>query len=472
MFGKAFLSVKLKEKDSEKSWHVDSGATSHMTISKKIFSEFDPSVKGHVLLAEENTTSEVKGMGSGVIKCIVDGQIREIPVQNVLYVPSLSSNLLSVKRLTKDGYSVNFQLDSCKVIKDGKVQAIARLERNIQGLYKVESDVERAWTAINNKQHGANCQHTWHRRFGHRDPQAIKDFEENELAIGIDIKDCGIREICECCIKGKMSRKPFPKEAQRRSKRIFDLIHTDVCGPMQTMTPGKKMYLITIINDFSRFTTVHFMETKDEATTHIKQFVEMAKTQFNKTPKCVRSDRGREYVNADLQNYLKNKGIKRKYTAAYSPQQNGVAERKNRSLLEMVRCMLLDAHLDKKYWAEAVNTANFLQNGLPTKAAERTPYELMYSQKPDVRNLHIFGSDAYVQIPKEKCRKLDDKAERFTFVGYWEESKAFRLIDKKTDRVRISRDVIFLDKELTGEPSTNHRNQEIILIPNKIPEEI
>ena len=146
-FGKECLSVKLKEKDSKKSWHVDSGATSHMTISKEIFSEFDPSVKGHVLLAEENTTSEVKGMGSAVIKCIVDGQIREIPVQNVLYVPSLSSNLLSVKRLTKDGYSVNFQHDSCKVIKDGKVQAIARLEQNIQGLYKVETDVETASTA-------------------------------------------------------------------------------------------------------------------------------------------------------------------------------------------------------------------------------------------------------------------------------------------------------------------------------------
>ena len=109
-------------------------------------------------------------------------------------------------------------------------------------------------------------------------------------------------------MKGKMARQPSPKEAEHSTKGTLNLIHTGVCGPMQTVTPGKEKYVMTLIDDFSRYTTVHFIEAKVEAGMHIKRSIKMASTQFNKTPKCIRSDRGQEYVNADLQNYLKIKG--------------------------------------------------------------------------------------------------------------------------------------------------------------------
>lgn len=181
----------------------------------------------------------------------------------------------------------------------------------------------------------------------------------------------------------------------------------------------------------------------------------MTKTQFNKIAKCIRSDRGREYVNADLQNYLTNLGVKIQYTVPYTPQQNGVAERKNRSLMEMARCMLLDSNLEKKYGAEAVNTENFLQNRLPTRSTEKTPYELWYSRKPNVQNLHVFGCSAYVQIPKDQRRKLGDKTEELTFIGYSEKSKGFRFLQKGTNRVKISHDVIFLDKMYAAQETGN-----------------
>lgn len=117
----------------------------------------------------------------------------------------------------------------------------------------------------------------------------------------------------------------------------------------------------------------------------------------------------------------------------------------DRSLLEIARCMLLDAYIEKKFWGEAVCTANYLQNRLPTKATERTLYELRFRKRPDVSHLHIFGCEAYVHIHKEQRRKLDDKAEKFIFVGYSEESKAYRLLNTETNRVKSSRDVIFLD---------------------------
>ena len=438
--------VSIKEKQADYTWYIDSGATSHMTASKEFFTEFDPSMKGSVQLAERGKNCAVQGIGSGILKCVVENEIQALKVKNVLYVPTLGSSLLSVKKLVNQGYRLHFPefSDYCSIIKDGTVQASAHLEDGNQGLYKLKTPTEKAY-AITKAAHGKDCQHVWHRRFGHRNPSAIKQLEEKGLASGILIKDCGIREICECCVKGKMVRTPFPKQSQTKTNAFLDLVHTDLCGPMQTVTPSGKRYTLTIIDDYSRYCTVYFLQYKSEAAKFIKDFVEMTKTQFNKRVKVIRSDRGREYINDDLQQYLKAKGIKMQYTAAYSPQQNGVAERKNRSLMEMARCMLIDANMDKKYWAEAINTANYLQNRLPTKAVEKTPYELCYSRKPDVKNLHIFGSKAYIHIHKEQRRKLDDKAEKLTFVGYCEESKAYRFLDKETSRIKISRDVVFIE---------------------------
>jgi Integrase core domain. len=254
------------------------------------------------------------------------------------------------------------------------------------------------------EEHNNNCQHTWHRKFGHRDPEIIKDLENKDLASGIKIKDCGIRKQCDCCIKGKMTRKPFPKQSYSSTNAILDLIHTDVCGPIQITTPANKRYILTLIDDYSRYTKICLMQYKSEVAGLIKEFIVFCKTQHQKVPKVIRSDRGREYVNNELRQYLKSEGIQIQYTVTYSPQQNGVARKKNRSLLEMTRCMLIDSELHDKYWGEAVNTANYLQNRLPTRCRDITPYELWYSRKPDIKHLQIFGCTAYVHIPKEQRR--------------------------------------------------------------------
>ena len=222
---------------------------------------------------------------------------------------------------------------------------------------------------------------------------------------------------------------------------------------MQTETPDKKRYILTIIDDHSRYTTVHLMKFKNEATSLIKQFVEFTKTQFNKKPKIIRSDQRREYVNDDLINYLRKEGIRMQYTVAYTPQQNGVAERKNRTLCEMARCMLIDADMYKRYWGEAVMTANYLQNILPTSCWTRTPYELWFCKKPNAENLHVFGSKVFAHIPKKHRRKLDEKLRELTFVGYYGTSKVFRLLDASTNKITISRDVVFI-KELKKNSKT------------------
>lgn len=228
--------------------------------------------------------------------------------------------------------------------------------------------------------HSDKCIHAWHRKLGRRDPDAIRMLAKENMAHGITLQDCGIKETYEVCIQGKMSKKPFPKVSSRQTKDILEIVHSDVCGPMQTITPGGKKYVMTMIDDYSGYTEVFLLAHKSEVFKYIKEYIEAVKTKFNRKPKLLRSDRGKEYVNKQTVDYLKEEGIKMELTAPFSPQQNGKVERKNRYLIKMARCMIIDSGLAKKYWREAVVTANYLQNKLPTKFEDKTSYEKWHLQ--------------------------------------------------------------------------------------------
>jgi transposase InsO family protein len=140
-----------------------------------------------------------------------------------------------------------------------------------------------------------NCQHIWHKRFGHRDTSVISEIMNKDLAIGFDVKDCGVHEPCVHCLKGKMSRFPFPKKSESKSKAPLHLVHTDVCGPINPATPSGTRYFLTIIDDYSRFTITYFMKQKSEVASNIKQYVRQVENQFGFKPKKIRSDQGGEY---------------------------------------------------------------------------------------------------------------------------------------------------------------------------------
>src|SRR5712671_4563035 len=212
------------------------------------------------------------------------------------------------------------------------------------------------------------CIHVWHRRMGHRHPEAVKQLVNNELAEGIKLNQRSEpAAVCESCIEGKMARQPFPS-SMTKADRMLDLIYTDVCGPMQTQTPGKARYVMTLVDDYSRYTVVCLLKKKSEVFERIKDFVRLCETKYNRKPKKFRSDNGGEYIGHDVKDFLRRESIEWQLTVPFSPQQNGVAERKNRSLTEMARCMLQDAQLPNRFWGEAVLTATYLQNRLPSRA--------------------------------------------------------------------------------------------------------
>lgn len=456
------FTLMVKESEvTKRSWIVDSGATSHMCSDKGSFVDISEESSATVVLANGKEVP-VKGIGSVKIRTVdEEGSFVDLTLTKVLHVPDLESNLLSVSKLISLNVLVTFDRAGCKMTKSGVSLGVAD---RFGSLFKLRMAHDRASHV--KSAHMIDCQHVWHKRFGHRDPTVINEILKNDLAIGLKARDCGIHEKCVSCLKGKLARQPFPKKSESKSKAVLDLVHTDVCGPIEPQTPSGTRYFMTMIDDYSRYTKTYFLKKKSEVAGNIRKFVRETETQFGRKVKKIRSDQGGEYSSNELKKFYENEGIIVQYTAAYSPQQNGVAERRNRYLIEMAKTMLLDSNLDKCYWAEAVNRATYLQNILPSSAVERTPHELWTGEKPRMDNLKVFGCLAEVHIARQKRLKLDDKSKSLVFVGQSADHKAFRFLNPKTGEITISRDAVFMEdriQEVASNIPVKHLENEVYL---------
>ncbi|MCO5588812.1 hypothetical protein L7F22_042772 [Adiantum nelumboides] len=213
---------------------------------------------------------------------------------------------------------------------------------------------------------------------------------------------------------------------------------------MRTPSVGNSLYFVTFIDDFSRFCWVYPLKAKSDVFAIFQHYVSMVENETGCKVQTLRTDRRGEYMSGAFKDFLGKKGIKHQCTMPYTPQQNGVAERKNRSLMEMARCMLKAKSLLHKLWMEAVACAAHVLNKCPTRALKTiTPYESWYDRKPSVSYLCVFGCLAYAHIPQQLRGKLDDKAVKCIFVGYSSGSKGYRLYNPTTNKIFESRDVIF-----------------------------
>ncbi|CAG4913470.1 unnamed protein product [Colias eurytheme] len=203
-----------------------------------------------------------------------------------------------------------------------------------------------------------------------------------------DLKLSNIKENVKCitCQEGKQSRLPFKSQGSR-SQDLLELVHSDVCGPMETQSLGKARYFVTFLDDYSKKVFVYTMFSKSEVLEKFKDFKNQVENQLNRRIKILRSDNGLEYVNDNFSNFLKGAGIVHQTSTPYTPEQNGTAERMNRTLIEKARCMMLNANLPKVYWAEAIHTAAYLVNRSPTRSLSyKTPEEMWTGMKPKTAN--------------------------------------------------------------------------------------
>lgn len=424
--------------NNNSSWFIDSGASMHLTMHRDwLYDEITPPVS--VIKVADDKKLIVKACGKVNLNVISkNNKVETIKVENVLYVPELATNLISVSQMIKKGCNVIFDKQGCKILNiNNDHVATAILVNN---MYRLNTHSIPAYISAAKD----NDFYLWHQRLAHLN---FKDMNKLSESTGIKFKNED-KVICITCQEGKQARNPFSSEGTRATEKL-ELVHSDVCGPMEVPSLGGARYFVTFIDDFSRKVFIYLLHNKSDVFEKFKDFKALVENQLNLNIKTFRTDNGREYLSNDFKNFLKKSGIIHQTSTPYTPQQNGLAERMNRTLLERAKCMLLNARLQKQYWAEAVSTAAYITNRCPTRTlAYSMPEEVWSGKVPNISHLRIFGSAAMVHVPKEKSRKLDSKASKMLFIGYSEQTKGYRLIDTKTKKVVISRDVTFLESSI------------------------
>ncbi|GKA51865.1 retrovirus-related pol polyprotein from transposon TNT 1-94 [Tanacetum coccineum] len=250
----------------------------------------------------------------------------------------------------------------------------------------------------------------WHRRLSHLNFDSINLLSKNDIVIGLPklkfVKD----HLCSSCELGKAKRKSFHTKTTPSSKRRLQLLHMDLCGPMRVESINGKKYVLVIVDDYSRYTWTHFLRSKDETPGVLIDFLRLVQRGLHAQVRTVRTNKGTEFLNKTLHAYFAQEGIEHQTSTARTPEQNGVIERRNRTLVEAARTMLSAAKVPLFFWAEAIATTCFTQNrSLVIPRYEKTPYHVINGRKPSVKFFHIFGSLCYIVRDGEKLDKMKEK---------------------------------------------------------------
>ena len=345
----------------------------------------------------------------------------------------------SLGQATESGCEVKMRKDYLTLCdKDGKLIAKAKMSRN--RFYKVLINIIDP-VCLQAKVLTESTR--WHTRLGHIGKEATKKMIKKDLVYGIPNVEVE-KDTCTSCMLGKQARLPFPQASAYRAEKILDLVHGDLCGPISPQTPSAKRYIFVLIDDCSRYMWSILLKEKGEAFEKFKIFKAVVEKETGTTIKTFRTDRGGEFISSEFNLYCETAGIVRHLTAPYSPQQNGVVERRNRTLMGMTRSILKAMECPNYLWGEAVRHSTYLINRGATRVLEsKTPYEALKEKKPTVNHLRIFGCICYAKVEGPYLKKLDNRSRMLVHLGTEPGSKAYRLYDPSTRRIIVSRDVVF-----------------------------
>ncbi len=423
-------------------WLIDCGATDHMCPDGSLFANYRQ-VAGEEVRLADNTICAVAGIGDVVFQW----RGGKIKLQGVLHLPKLRTVLISGGAMTRKGATVELTPGGeCKIQRDGKT--ILEATRTSANLYEVHGVVPKGAREVH-LTGGSSKQDLWHARLGHVGVGGMKQLSAEGLVRGLDVNlETTEHKVCEACEKGKATRRAIPKKTAKRETEILATVHSDVCGPMPNATWGGKRYVLTFVDDATRKAFVYLMKQKGEVFEIFKAWRASVERETGRQLKVLHSDNGGEYLTDQLAVDLKVEGTHHKRTNPGTPQENGVAERFNRTLVEMGRTILIAAGAPTQAWGEALTTACYLRNRAPTSALQGVvPQGAWAGFKPTVKHLKPFGCVAYVYIPAEKRNKFDPKAWKGGMMGYAEDRKAYRVYDPFNKRIIISADVRFSEYE-------------------------
>ena len=413
----------------------DSGASRHISPFRHRFLTYRPINPRPITAADKRIFYAI---GSGDLQIQVPNGASTTPIvlRDALHAPDIGVTVVSIGRIAKAGYRVLFRDDRCQ-IQNKNEKVIGDIPVSTNGIYKVLHAGAATLEQVDLL--------TLHRRLGHVSVNAIRTLIRNNVVAGLQLLDDASPFFCESCEYAKTTRKPINKERQAEQANNFgDEIHTDLWGPSPIATIGGRIYYVTFTDDFSRYTSLELLKSKDQTLQAYKTFAAWAETQHNVKIRRLRSDRGGEYTGGEFTKFLQEQGTERRLTTHDTPQHNGVAESLNRRLLERVRAMMHHAQLSKSLWGEAIMFAVWLKNRTSTRALGNvTPFERLYGKKPDLSRVPEWGQ--HVWVHNDQGSKLDARATEGRWVGFDKESThAHRIYWPDKRRISVERNIKFV----------------------------
>ncbi|GJR16234.1 retrovirus-related pol polyprotein from transposon TNT 1-94 [Tanacetum coccineum] len=406
-------------------WVVDSGCSKHMTGDRSLLRNFVEKFMGTVRFGNDNFAA-ITGYGD-----YIHGNIT---ICHVYYVEGLGHNLFSVGQFCDGDLEVAFRSNTCYV-------------RNLEGddlltggrdsnLYTISiSDMAASSPICLMSKATSTKSWLWHRRLSHLNFGTINDLTKLDLVDGLPKFKYGKDHLCSACERGKSKKASHPPKLIPSDYSKLELLHMDLCGPMRVASVNGKKYILVIVDDFSRFTWVYFLRSKDETPEIIKKFIAQAQLNYKAKVCKIRTDNGTEFKNATLKAYYEKLGIMQQFSIARTPQQNGVVERRNRTLVEAARTMLIFSRLPEFLWAEAVATCFTQNRSIINARHNKTPYELLLDKAKMLSIFMCFGLMCYPTNDRDDLGKMKPKADIGVFIGYSETSRGFRIYNRRTKRI-------------------------------------
>jgi hypothetical protein len=414
-------------------WIVDTGAS--VSICPDL--EESTRVSGQTITIGDGTTLNVSGHGTI--------QEKGLNLSTVFKVPQIQRRLLSISRACTDGDidEARFTSSGCQLLKNNSIIVKGVLQN---GLYVIHRAKEHIHFADESKEM------LWHHRLAHAPFQQIAHIIKTGVASGIDKLQLKPppAQICSCCCAAKATRAPFqPRDPSRRANRPGIVLHADICGPIPTTSLQGNRYILPIVDEHSRFVTVYFLSSKAQAAAIIIECIRHYNNFTGSSVSILQTDNGGEFSSHEFRRKLTDLGVRIQTSVAYNPEQNGVAERMNRTLIDRARALLLHASMPPTFWQCAVATAAHVSNRLPSSTNNgRSPYELWTAHIPNLGHLRVFGCRAYAHIPPQLRTKFDAKSRACTFTGYATQQRGYMLYDEKAKSFFSSRSVIFDEANL------------------------
>ncbi|KAJ9525163.1 hypothetical protein QJQ45_020718 [Haematococcus lacustris] len=483
---------------------IDSGASQHIIKDLQFFhsyTAFPPHQHRRIKLAAEGHS--VWAVGSGNVFLSTKRGLWLLG--HALYVPDSKQNFISVAAATDDGSSFLFRDDTC-LIRCNQFGSMLRVNahknRNTYILAAVpmpdgpdtDSESEQLYSIqqsalqpdnrvrlelLTNAPAPTACSATstspqvWHQRLCHASYAALARMQSEGMVKGVPTTAAQFRAaasdpaVCVGCVKGKQSKNvafadPSPNAAPVTAP--LGLIHMDVCGPMHARARDGSLYVATFLDEHTKLSVCVPISSKAQVPDVVKTVIEQLENQSGFRCKAIRTDNGTEYVNSRMKEYCSSKGIVHQHSAPYSPQQNGAAERLNRTIFEKARSILHAADMSLSFWAHAAVFANHVRCLLPVSGQPLTPWEAFYGVKPDLSGLRVFGCRVWLHVPDHQRSKLQAKSVEGLFIGYEPGSKAYRVL--VNGKETCSKDIVF-DELSVLQPShqQNEPAQPVLLLP-------